>query len=197
MQWWKGGFFIPKNTKSPWKSRTFVLGCKIVAPLWRVNVGLAFLRKSHGGCKAQSGLCQEPPFESKFFARYRKEDYRVCDSLFFYGAQCWTRTNDPLRIVQTPLSHQSYNLIKGDTLASQAFAIKNSHSGCFLLLTNQLSLAPSLQSTWRESGSWFGTKFESKKITPSQSRWCYFLAPNVGLEPTTPWLTVRCSNRLS
>ena len=27
-------FFAPKNTKSPPKSRTFVLGCKIVAPLW-------------------------------------------------------------------------------------------------------------------------------------------------------------------
>ena len=26
--------FIPKNTKSPPKSSTFVLGCKIVAPLW-------------------------------------------------------------------------------------------------------------------------------------------------------------------
>ena len=24
-----------KNTKSPWKSRTFMLGCKIVAPIWR------------------------------------------------------------------------------------------------------------------------------------------------------------------
>jgi hypothetical protein len=40
---------------------------------WRVNVGLAFLQKSHGGCKAHSGLCQEPPFESKFFAKYRKK----------------------------------------------------------------------------------------------------------------------------
>ena len=30
----RGLFFTPKNTKSPTKSRTFVLGCKIVAPLW-------------------------------------------------------------------------------------------------------------------------------------------------------------------
>ena len=34
VQWWKECFFTPKNTKSPWNSRTFVLGCKIVAPLW-------------------------------------------------------------------------------------------------------------------------------------------------------------------
>ena len=26
--------FCPKNQKSPWKTRTFLLGCKIVAPIW-------------------------------------------------------------------------------------------------------------------------------------------------------------------
>ena len=26
--------------------------------------GLAFLRKSHGGCKCPPDTCQEPPFES-------------------------------------------------------------------------------------------------------------------------------------
>ena len=30
----RGVFFTPKNTKSPCKTRTFVLGCKIVAPIW-------------------------------------------------------------------------------------------------------------------------------------------------------------------
>ena len=33
VQWWRRYVFTPKNTKSPWKSRTFMLGCKIVAPL--------------------------------------------------------------------------------------------------------------------------------------------------------------------
>ena len=35
-----GVFFTPKNTKSPWFTRTFVLGCKIVAPIWLPPVGL-------------------------------------------------------------------------------------------------------------------------------------------------------------
>ena len=34
VQWWKKGGFTPKNTKSPPKSRAFVLGGKIVAPIW-------------------------------------------------------------------------------------------------------------------------------------------------------------------
>ena len=38
-------------------------------------------------------------------------------------------------------------------------------------------------------------EWKSKKIRPLA--WTDFLAPPVRLERTTPWLTVRCSNRLS
>ena len=59
VQCWKEFIFTPKNTKSPWNSRTFVLGCKIVAPLWvapaqlepndtRRRVGRGFGGKSNG-----------------------------------------------------------------------------------------------------------------------------------------------------
>ena len=38
----RGVFFTPKNTKSPWNSRTFVSGCKIVAPIWLPLLGLVY-----------------------------------------------------------------------------------------------------------------------------------------------------------
>ena len=43
VQCWRMFVFIQKNTKSPWNSRTFLLGCKIVAPLWLPQRACAFL----------------------------------------------------------------------------------------------------------------------------------------------------------
>ena len=63
--------------------------CSFLAP----PVGLAFLRKSHGGCDSPPDCRQEPPFES---AGDEKRSSSEC-YCFFFGAPCWTRTND-LRI---------------------------------------------------------------------------------------------------
>ena len=42
-----------------------------------------------------------------------------------------------------------------------------------------------------------GPNRKSEKRKPKALPWVFFLAPPAGLEPATPWLTVRCSYRLS
>jgi hypothetical protein len=48
--------------------------------------GFAFLRKSHGGCKAPPGPCQEPPFESTFqMPKRRKASHPLGCLAFLVG----------------------------------------------------------------------------------------------------------------
>ena len=79
-----GLFFTPKSTKSPWFTRTFVLGYKIVAPIWLpqqdLNLRSTFVIINHFPLRLQTSTpyclldASRPPCDSRQFL--------ACDSAF-------------------------------------------------------------------------------------------------------------------
>ena len=77
------------------QKQPLISGCFFVAE----TDGLAFLRKSHGGCDSPPDCRQEPPFEysSRNTLLMKK---RTANAVLFSGGDCWTRTSDLLRVKQ-------------------------------------------------------------------------------------------------
>ena len=116
----------------------------------------------------------------------------LSDGLFF-GSPCWTRTSDTLTSSQVYFRKHSrlgrlgtlvvrYSLFSWPPVAKRA-------TGTFCSVVYRLSSSV-VSMAGRQGGDDLKSIDESQKKRPS-FRMVFSLAPPAGLEPATPWLTVR------
>ena len=88
--WWR----VPGSNRWPPACKAGALPAELTPHIGFLEVvgqGLAFLRKSHGGCNSPPDCCQEPPFESILACSPQDLDSRSLDSFPSLLKEWWAK----------------------------------------------------------------------------------------------------------